>query len=93
MEEKEDALQEWQDVLTDIAGQLLKEKQKCAELDVATQERQEEIDKRQRDIDRRERQVCVCVDGCGVRMRVRRAALPALLPSPAQDTPCSVVAY
>jgi hypothetical protein len=61
MEEKEDALQEWQDVLTDIAGQLLKEKQKCAELDVATQERQEEIDKRQRDIDRRERQVCAWV--------------------------------
>ena len=69
MEEKEDALQEWQDVLTDIAGQLLKEKQKCAELDVATQERQEEIDKRQRDIDRRERQVCVCVDGCGANAR------------------------
>ena len=68
MEEKEDALQEWQDVLTDIAGQLLKEKQKCAELEVATQERQEEIDKRQRDIDRRERQVCAWV-GCGANAR------------------------
>ena len=77
MEEKEDALQEWQDVLTDIAGQLLKEKQKCAELDVATQERQEEIDKRQRDIDRRERQVCVCVDGCGANARA-----PCSSPSP-----------